>query len=51
MQHRMELIAAHQMALTHHSAGGSEKPLDHFMVATPKFEEELTLEEAMTSWD
>jgi hypothetical protein len=51
MQHRMELIAAHQMALTHHSAGGSEKPLDHFMVATPKLEEELSLEEAMLAWD
>jgi hypothetical protein len=47
----MELIAAHQMALTHHSAGGSEKPLDHFMVATPKVEEELSLEDAMKSWD
>jgi hypothetical protein len=50
MQHRMELIAAHHMALVHHSAGGSEKPLDHFMVATPKVEQELTLEDAMMEW-
>jgi hypothetical protein len=46
----MELIAAYQMSLQHHCAGGEEKPLGHFMVATPKIEEEISLEEAINQW-
>jgi len=51
MQRRLELISAHQMAIAHHSAGGESQPLEHFMVVTPKYESELSLEDAMSQWD
>jgi|GEM_PF-5443920 len=50
LQRRLELIAAAQMLQISRVHGGKAEDIKPFMVVTPAFEEEISLEEAMGQW-
>lgn len=50
LQRRLESIAAAQMLQFSRVHGGKAEDIAPFMVVTPVFEEEISLEEAMGQW-